>query len=163
MKKTLLLILCALFAVGPFAGNMLASSDIVRDRYVDLSTRVDDSLCAFPVVVSGSSNINDLIFLDDNGKPVRLLSTVNHAEITFTANGKSLTAKGSGGIEYLVNPDGTISVNTFGINLLLTIPEYGPVFLDTGRAVFLFDTDRHLHELFHADRPAITWQRSVKP
>jgi hypothetical protein len=136
---------CALILI---ASPMFAESNIVHDRYVDSSTRVDTTLCSFPVTQSGSSNINDMYVLDENGKVVRLVVTVNHAVITFSANGKSLTAKGSGGIEYTVNPDGSVTAQTFGIDLLLVIPGYGPVFLDAGRAEFLFQ--KGLHEIFLA-------------
>jgi hypothetical protein len=91
---------------------------------------MDQTFCEFPVFVSGSSNITALVFLDDAGKPVRVLETVDHVVITFEANGKTLTATGTGGVEYEFNPDGSVSASTFGINLLLTIPTYGTVFLD---------------------------------
>jgi hypothetical protein len=52
-----------------------------------------------------------------------------------------------------LNPDGTITVNTFGINLLMTIPHYGSIFLDTGRATFLFD-GKHLSTEFIAGPPS---------
>src|SRR5262245_37473518 len=125
MRRALLLAMCAVSALVVFANTLFAGPNVIHDRWVDAETHVRNKLCSFPVLVSGFSNIDDLIFLDDDGNPVRLLETVNHAEITFSANGKSLTAKGSGGIEYDFNPDGTITVKTFGINLLLTIPGYG--------------------------------------
>jgi hypothetical protein len=131
-----------------FGANLMAGSNVEVQRYSESSLYVETGMCAFPIVVSGSSNITDHLFFNDDGKLVRILVTVDHADITSSANGKSLTAKGSGGIEYELNPDRTISVHTFGINLLLTIPHYGSVILDTGSAAFLFDP--RLHELFHA-------------
>jgi len=131
------------------AGVCLADSLYVQhDRWQDEYTWVDTGACSFPVTVTGSSNIDDLWFLDESGTPWRLLSTVNHGTITFSANGKTVDAKGSGGIEYIWNPDGSVEVHTFGINLLATIPHYGSVFLDAGSARYLFDP--HLHLLFQA-------------
>ena len=79
---------------------------------------------------------------------MRVLETVNHAIITFSANGKTLEARGSGGLEILFNADGSRTVNTFGIDLLLTLPGHGSVVLDAGRTEFLFDPRIHL--LFQA-------------
>ena len=133
---------------GPTMG--FADSFVIEhDRYFDESERINKHMCPFPVTVNNSSNINDALFFDDAGNLVRILSTVNHAILTFSANGKSLIARGSGGIEYLFNPDGTITVNTFGINLLMTIPHYGNVLLDAGRATFVFDGN-HLYTEFIA-------------
>jgi hypothetical protein len=148
MKKGLSILLVVLICFGPTVG--FADSFIIEhDRYPDESERINNKMCSFPVTVNISSNINDALFFDDTGTLVRILSTVNHATITFSANGKSLTAIGSGGIEYLFNPDGTVTVHTFGINLLMTIPHYGPVFLDVGRATFVFE-DTHLYTEFIA-------------
>jgi hypothetical protein len=72
------------------------------------------------------------------------------------AIGKTLKATGTGGIDIRFLPDGSVSAATFGINLLLTIPQYGAVFLDVGRAQFLFDP--HIDVLFHAG-PASTTSR----
>src|SRR5262252_9508919 len=128
----LLVVSCALLPQAGYADSGL----VVHDRFVDETLWVNDSTCAFPINVSGSSNVDDLVFLDESGELARLLETVSHAVITFSANGKSLEAKGSGGIEYLYNPDGTITVHTFGINLMMTIPQYGAIFLDAGRATY---------------------------
>lgn len=57
-------------------------------------------------------------------------------------------ARGSGGFDARFAPDGSTSVSTFGIDLLLTLPGKGAVFLDAGRAEFLFDP--HVHVLFEA-------------
>ena len=102
---------------------VLAQSEVVQhDRFSETRKSVDETLCDFPVTVSSSANIDDALFFDDAGNLVRVLETVNRVEIVFSANGKSLTATGTGGIEYLFNPDGSITANTFGINLLMTIP-----------------------------------------
>jgi len=143
----------ALIALVVFLGvsSVSMSADsfvVVHDRYSDDSSFVAHHMCSFPVLISNSSNINDALFFDETGQLVRVLSTVNHAKITFSANDVSLTAIGSGGIEYTLNPDGSVGVHTFGINLLLTLPGYGAVTLDAGSATYVFDPD--LQELFHA-------------
>src|SRR5262249_44010264 len=71
----------------------------------------------------------------------RLLETVQHATVSWSANGKTITAIGTGGFDISFGPDGSQTVRTFGINLKLTIPHYGTAILDTGTAVFLFDDD----------------------
>lgn len=150
MKSVVLSMMAFAATFGVLCGRPASADSFViqHDRYSDEGGFVDNDACSFPVVVWGTSNSNDALFFDSDGSLVRILSTVNHAEITFSANGKTLTAKGSGGIEYEANPDGSVTVNTFGINLLMTIPHYGVVQLDTGRATFLFDP--HLNVLFHA-------------
>jgi len=147
MKKILsvLSVALALISFGPrmsFADSFI----IEHDRYSEESERVRNKMCSFPVTMNVSSNINDALFYDDAGNLVRVLSTVNHAVLTFSANGKSLTARGSGGVEYLFNPDGTVTAHTFGINLLMTIPHYGSIILDAGRSTIVFDGTQSITE-----------------
>jgi hypothetical protein len=132
------------FGVAPAA----AASGVVHDRFSVEDSDIDTSTCSFPIAVSSSANINDALFFDANGELVRVLETVNHVDISYSANGNTLTATGTGGIDIRFRPDGSVSATTFGINLLMTIPQYGAVFLDVGRAEFLFDP--HIHVLFQA-------------
>ena len=138
------LALAGLCATGASAD----SPRVVHDRFTDELIRVDNTTCAFPIDVRSSADIDDALFLDDAGNVVRLLETVNHAVITFTANGKTLEARGSGGFAAQFDPHGSTSVSTFGIDLLLTLPGEGAILLDAGRAEFLFDP--HIHVLFEA-------------
>ena len=110
---------------------------------------VDSSLCSFPVETSATADIDDLLFFDPAGNLVRIHETVNHVSFVYSADGKSLAAKGSGGIDITLNPDGTQTASTFGINLVLTIPHEGNVFLDVGHAVYLFGAGPP-QLLFHA-------------
>jgi hypothetical protein len=147
--------LCFVFAFAVViclsTGTLFAEGNVFHERFSETTTRVDDTLCAFPVVVTSSSNLTFLIEFDDQGRPDRVHETVNQAVIEYSANGKTLTAKGSGGIDYdwEFNPDRTIMATTFGIDLLLVIPGYGPVFLDAGRGVFFLDKTG-FHVLFEA-------------
>ncbi len=129
--------------------SALADSFVVQhDRFALEMSYVDTSTCPFPIAVSSLVNIDDALFFDANGNLVRVLETVNQSVFKYSAHGSTLTARGSGGIDIRFNPDGSVNAATFGINLLLTIPKYGAVFLDTGRAEYLFDP--HIHVLFHA-------------
>jgi hypothetical protein len=149
MRRHLLVALLVTVAVGAAAATASADSFVVQhDRFTDTRSSVDPSLCPFPVAVSSTANIDDALFFDATGNLVRVLETVNHVAITYSANGKTLTATGTGGFDLRFNPDGSVTAATFGINLLLTIPGYGAVFLDAGRAEYLFDP--HIHVLFHA-------------
>jgi hypothetical protein len=148
MPKVLvvLALLAALAAVPATAG---ADSGVVQhERSSIQDSYVDSSLCSFPVTVSVTANIDDALFFDANGDLVRVLETVNRVSFSYSANGNTLNATGTGGIELLFHADGSVTANTFGINLLLTIPGTGTVFLDAGRATYLFDP--HIHVLFHA-------------
>jgi hypothetical protein len=136
----------ALTGVG--VASATATSGVVHDRYSVEASSVDTSTCSFPIAQSSSANIDDALFFDANGDLVRILETVNHVDITYSANGKTLKATGTGGIDIRFLPDGSVTAATFGINLLMTIPGYGAIFLDVGRAEFLFDP--HIHLLFHA-------------
>ncbi|HEX6651567.1 MAG TPA: hypothetical protein VF072_02400 [Thermoleophilaceae bacterium] len=138
------LIVAALLA-SPAAADSL---QVVHDRSANDFTRIDTTTCSFPITTHFTANVDDALFFDSNGNLVRVLETVDHAEITYTANGKTLTARGSGGFDLRFNADGSRTVATFGINLLLTLPGQGAVFLDVGRAEFLFDP--HIHVLFQA-------------
>jgi hypothetical protein len=126
---------------GMIASSAVAdSSRVVHDRYFDETTLPNyQSGCSFPVAYHAVADIDDAYFFDRDGNLVRLLETVRNAIITYTVGDRTLQARGSGGFEVLFNPDGSpASVATFGINLLLTIPGQGAVFLDTGRAEFAF-------------------------
>jgi hypothetical protein len=132
-------------AAAPTAAS---SAPVAHDRFHDQFTAVDSATCAFPITVHSEADLDDALFFDADGNLVRVLETVQHARITFSANGKTLEALGSGGIEIVFNPDGSTTASTFGIDLKLTLPGEGAVLLDTGRAAFLFDP--HIHVLFEA-------------
>jgi hypothetical protein len=142
------LIVAAVAAV--FASTADADSSVVqhvRDT-VTFGPRIDNTSCSFPITVTGIANIDDVLFFDSAGNLVRLHETVNHAVITFSANGKTLEAKGTGGIDMTFNPDGTVLVSTFGIDLLVTLPGTGPVILDAGRGIFTFGGGHPFQSLF---------------
>jgi len=140
-------IVAAVFA--PTAAADSFSVQHVRDT-VTLGPRIDDTSCSFPITVTGTSNVDDLLFFDSAGNLVRIHETVNDAVITFSANGKTLEAKGSGGIDLTLNPDGTVLASTFGINLLVTLPGTGPAILDAGHAIFTFGGGHPFQTLFVA-------------
>lgn len=149
MRRHLFAVLLVAAVASVAAPAASADSFVVQhDRYTVEDSGVAQHLCAFPVAITSTANIDDALFFDAQGNLVRLVETVNHVAINYSANGKTLTAIGTGGIEYTFNPDGSLLASTFGINLLLTIPGEGVVFLDAGRALFLFDP--HLHVLFQA-------------
>jgi len=141
---TFVLILSGTLASTAAAG----SSRVAHDRYSVEQTRVDNTLCPFPVNQHATADLDDALFFDEDGNLVRLLETVQHVRIDYTANGHTLTAIGTGGIDLHFNVDGSVSASTFGINLLLTLPGEGAIFLDVGHAEYLFDP--HIHLLFQA-------------
>lgn len=147
MRNLVVAVAVAAAIAGTVATTASASAP-VHDRYTLTDGGVASRLCAFPIVVSSTANIDDALFFDETGRLVRILETVNHVEITYSANGKTLSATGTGGINIVFNADGTESAQTFGINLLLTIPGEGAVWLDAGRAEYLFSP--RLHLLFQA-------------
>ena len=135
-----------------FAPTAAADSSVVqhvRDT-VTLGPRTDNTSCSFPITVNGIANVDDLLFFDGAGNLVRLQETVSHAVVTFSANGKTLEAKGSGGINMTFNPDGTVLASTFGIDLLVVLPGTGPAILDAGHAVFTFGGGHPFQALFEA-------------
>jgi hypothetical protein len=112
------------------------------------SSYTDTATCPFPIAVQITSTSDDKVFYDGQGNVAQVLETDRNVAITFTANGTTLDGQGSGGFDVTFNPDGSQTVRTFGINLLVTIPHQGSVILDAGHAVFLFDP--HIHVLFQA-------------
>jgi len=108
----------------------------------------DTATCSFPIAVQITSTSDDKLFYDGQGNLTEDSETVRNVVITFSANGITIEGNGSGGSDVTFNPDGSNTVRTFGINLLVTIPQQGPVILDVGHAVFLFDP--HPHVLFQA-------------
>jgi hypothetical protein len=145
-------ILAVAIVAAVFAPTAAADGSVVqhvRDT-VTLGPRIDDSSCSFPITLTAIANVDDLLFFDDAGNLVRLHETVNHVVITFSANGKTLEAKGTGGINMTFNPDGTVLASTFGIDLLVTVPGTGPVILDAGHAIFTFGGGHPFQALFEA-------------
>ena len=112
------------------------------------SSFTDTALCSFPIAVQITSTSDDKLFYDGQGNLTEVLETDRNIAITFSANGVTLNGNGSGGFDVTFNPDGSQTIRTFGINLLVTIPHQGSVILDVGYAVFLFDP--HIHVLFQA-------------
>jgi hypothetical protein len=111
-------------------------------------TTVSTGICAFPVTVHGSNAYVDTIFLDNQGNVVRLLETVQHGVLDFSAHGRSITASGTGGFDATFASDGSSVLRTFGIDLLAVLPGTGPIILDAGYGVFSFDGGMHV--LFEA-------------
>jgi hypothetical protein len=134
------IVLAVAFIAAVLAPAAAADSFVVQHvrETVTVGPRTDNTSCSFPITVTGVANVDDLLFFDSAGNLVRVHETVDHAVITFSANEKTLEAKGTGGIDLTFNPDGTVLASTFGINLLVTLPGTGPVILDAGHAIFLF-------------------------
>jgi hypothetical protein len=120
----------------------------VDEVFQDERSLTDRSTCSFEVAVHLTATIHDRLFLDAAGNLERIHETVRQVVIEFTANGRTLTARGTGGIDIQIAPDGSTSATTFGIDLLLVLPGQGPILLDAGRAAFVFDP--HLHAQFEA-------------
>jgi hypothetical protein len=107
--------------------------------FQDERSFTDRTSCPFDVEVHLTATIHDRLFFGAAGNLERVHETVRHVTIEFTANGTTLTATGTGGIDLRYAADGSISATTFGIDLLLVLPGQGPIFLDAGRAAFVFD------------------------
>jgi hypothetical protein len=120
----------------------------IHDVFQDERSFIDDDTCSFDVAVHLTATIDDLLVFDASGNLVRVRETVRHVSIEFNANGKTLSATGTGGIDLRFAADGSVAASTFGIDILLVIPGQGPIYLDAGHAVFLFDP--HIHVLFEA-------------
>ena len=146
----LLTFLCAVAAVSvPSAAADSSVVQHVRDT-VTLGPRIDNTSCSFPITVTGAANVDDLLFFDGSGNLVRVHETVNRGFIAFSANGKKLEAKGSGGIDLTFNPDGTVLASTFGIDLLVILPGTGPAILDAGHGIFTYGGGHPFQALFES-------------
>ena len=135
MRKMILIgVMCASW------GLVMNATTVVHDGYSVDVTRVLTGLCPFPVTEHETGDVHDALFFDDAGNLVRVLETLRHFGTTYTANGVTLEARVTGGLDFTFNPDGTIgSFSIFGINNLLTIPHDGAVFLNTGVRKGVFD------------------------
>jgi hypothetical protein len=125
-----------------------AGTPPIHEVFQDERSSIDDDTCAFDVAVHSSATIDDLLVFDASNTLVRVRETVRHVSIEFTANGKTLNATGTGGIDLRFASDGSVTAFTSGIDILLVIPGQGPIYLDAGRAIFVFDP--HIHVLFEA-------------
>lgn len=120
----------------------------IHEVFQDERSFIDDDTCSFDIAVHLTATIDDRLFFDAAGSLVRVHETVRHVSIEFSANGKTLTATGTGGIDLRFAADGSVTASTFGIDILLVLPGRGPIFLDAGRAIFIFDP--RIHALFEA-------------
>jgi len=125
-----------------------AGTPPIHEVFQDERSYIDDGTCSFDIAVHLTATIDDLLFFDAADSLVRVRETVRHVSIEFSANGKTLSATGTGGIDLHFAADGSVTASTFGIDILLVIPGQGTIFLDAGRAIFLFDP--HIHVLFEA-------------
>lgn len=139
-------------AIGALLGlsalPVAAGTPPIHVVFQDERSFIDDDTCSFDINVHITATIEDRLFFDDANNLVRVHETVRHVSIEYTANGKTLSATGSGGIDLRFAADGTVTASSFGIDLLLVIPGQGPIYLDAGRAIFLFDPQ--IHVLFEA-------------
>jgi hypothetical protein len=147
----------ALFALilSVFVGPTSVAADggsVAHERGQFDKTFTVTDICPFPLTVHASFTFDDLLTFDASGNLVRVLETDRQVSIDYSANGKTLTAKGSGGVVDTFNADGSITIRTFGINLLVTIPGEGNIILDVGHSVAVLDP--HYHVLFQAG-PAV--------
>ena len=124
------------------------AADPVQEVFQDERSFTDRTSCPFDVGVHLTATIHDRLYFDATGNLERVHETVRHVTIEFTANGTTLGARGTGGIDLRFAADGSISSTTFGIDLVLVLPGQGPIFLDAGSATFVLDP--FIHFLFEA-------------
>jgi len=99
--------------------------------------------CGFPVTVHLFADVRYTVFFDDQGNVNRVIMSVSRAETTLSANGVVLRSAGAGATITEFEPEGGAeSAATHGLTANFVVPEVGPVWLEAGRIVYLFDPRR---------------------
>jgi hypothetical protein len=104
-------------------------------RFTNPVSGIDDGVsatCGFQVLVTGTDTGSFQVFFDSTGTPVRLqIETVSTN--TFSANGITIPFRSANKNTFnLINGTGT----DIGLDIRVTIPGVGNLYLDRGRLVF---------------------------
>ena len=99
-------------------------------------------ICPFPIVetVHGTARIMD--FTDQSGNVVRETDLTPGLNVSFSANGITLTTASPSLIHATFNADGTETLAVTGLSGHISIPGQGTVALSAGRFVLLLTDDQ---------------------
>jgi hypothetical protein len=138
------------------AGQTRATTPVIGTFPID-ETFVDDgasAACGFPVTATITGTGHFQVFLNDAGIPIRL-NVEENVTGTFTANGLTLYTAGNILSRFLV--DGTET--DAGINIRVSLPGGGKLYIDRGRLVFDANgdlvTESGSHPSLHGDFPGL--------
>lgn len=121
------------------------AAEVVHQRFSsDTGALIDSSTCDFEIEYRIVAEINDALHHDENGNLTRVLETVRHMVTTYSANGRTLEGRGTGGFDVRFESNVPVSASAFGVNLKMTLPGRGVVFLDAGRMEVVYDPAPHV-------------------
>ncbi len=132
----LALVLAFSAVTGVFAAGPIRTVEAID--FVGLSP-VLTAACGFPVARHATGTLATLVWLDDQGQPVRATYTFPTAKLELSANGRSLMASAAGPGFETYNPDGTLTLVSTGTIHFTTAPGSGPVLGFAGRMVETLD------------------------
>ena len=108
--------------------------------------------CAFAIQGHATGIIKTKEFVDDDGNLTRVIAAFPKAQVTFSANGKSISTV-TPSVEHITfHPDGSATVTITGLSGHLITGGGPPLAADVGRIVLFFDspTDMDPDLLFQA-------------
>ncbi len=100
-----------------------------------------DGICAFPIVESAHGKGQIIEFVDRDGNVTRELDTTPGLQVSFSANGITLTTVSTSVGHWTFNTDGTATLAVTGLSGHISIPGQGTIALSAGRFVAVFSDD----------------------
>ena len=133
MLTVLLAVVLGVAAPAAAQTAPLHLSEVIDDTFTDTQ-------CGFPVTVHVFGDLHHTVFFDEAGNVERVITSVSEGGTTLTANGVVLRSAGSGATITEFKPEGgAASAATHGLSFNFVVPGAGPVWLEAGRIVYLFD------------------------
>jgi hypothetical protein len=108
--------------------------------------------CAFAIEGHSTGTIKTTEFFDSAGNLTRVISAFPTAQVTFSANGKSISTVTPSVEHITINPDGSATLTITGLSGHLITGGGPPQAADVGRIVFFFSspTDMEPDLIFQA-------------
>ena len=151
-----IILLAVVAAAFAFAGRASAATPSITS-FTSTMSMIDpgaSAACGFPVTDTETDTGHFMVFFDNTGTPVRLQVEETLTGV-FTANGLAVNIAGAS--LTIVNVNG--GVTDAGINIRVSLPGGGILYIDRGRLVF--DNNGNLvfeagsHPSLHGDFPGL--------
>jgi hypothetical protein len=155
-RRRSIILFAVVAAAFAFAGKASAATPFIGS-FTATQSFIDDGLsaaCGFPVTDTETDRVHFEVFFDNTGTPVRAQVEENFTGV-FTANGLAVNIAGASLGIFNVNGGETNA----GINIRVSLPGGGILYIDRGRLVF--DSNGNLvfeagfHPSLHGDIPGL--------
>ena len=140
MKARIALVALALAGVASLSA---ASAEAAPPQQtvipIDTTFTVSD-ICPFPIVETARGTLRIITFVDRNGNPTRELDITPGLQVSFSANGVTLTTV-SVSLAHITFNDDSATFTITGLSGHISIPGQGTIALSAGRVVAVVTDD----------------------